>query len=370
MIKTLGFNATKLTNSMMTALRTGFAVELEEVTHYFFSQASFLYRGLNAKTKTQDSWFVKRVNKTPKPKPALYFTKYDHSALFTLEELASKRTTHEVIVMKSIPMPRYIVERELQRSSQPDYDPYDPNPALLEIDEEMVQDSNYAAVLAATQNQRVHSLNGNIDRSNVYFASRNFRSLLNEISMKNSVQFLFSRPRRIPGTPDHEPKFSASLYTNHFPIESLVTQADSKIAVHEKLSKMWFEEYLKIPDVLQLPSWAAILMTENGYSLAQKRTRNVEMHSDNGNIFTHTIPRVDVVVIKNSDDSIIFEFNRKRYEFIPSDIKLTENDLIITFGSRRSYDEFNNQITRQTISNINTTGFLPIKTKSFFKRIK
>lgn len=365
MIKTLGFNATKLTNSMMTALRTGFAVELEEVTHYFFSQASFLYRGLNAKTKTQDSWFVKRVNKTPKPKPALYFTKYDHSALFTLEELASKRTTHEVIVKKSIPMPRYIVERELQRSSQPDYDPYDPNPALLEIDEEMVQDSNYAAVLAATQNQRVHSLNGNIDRSNVYFASRNFRSLLNEISMKNSVQFLFSRPRRIPGTPDHEPKFSASLYTNHFPIESLVTQADSKIAVHEKLSKMWFEEYLKIPDVLQLPSWVAILMTENGYSLAQKRTRNVEMHSDNGNIFTHTIPRVDVVVIKNSDDSIIFEFNRKRYEFIPSDIKLTENDLIITFGSRRSYDEFNNQITRQTISNINTTGFLPIKTKSF-----
>jgi len=278
MIKTLGFNATKLTNSMMTALRSGFAVELEEVTHYFFSQASFLYRGLNAKTKTEDSWFVKRANKALKPKSALYFTKYDHSALFTLEELASKITTHEVIVKKSIPTPRYIVERELHRSSQPGYDPYDPNPAISEIDNEIAQDSSYGAILAATQNQRVHSLNGNIDRSNVYFASRNFRSLLNELSMKNSVRFIFSHPRRIPGTPDHAPKFASSLYTNNFPVDPLVTHADSKVAVHEKLSKMWFEEYLKVPDVLQLPSWVSILMTENGYSLAQKLSRNVEMH--------------------------------------------------------------------------------------------
>jgi hypothetical protein len=365
MIKTLGFNATKLSNSMMTALRSGFSVQLEEVTHYFFSQTSFSYRGLNAKTKTQDSWFVKRVNKTIKPKPTLYFVKYDHSALFTLEELASKITTHDVIVNKSFPTPRYVVERELQRAAEQSYDPYDPNPAIAQLDEELAHDSSYAAVLARSLNQRVHSLNGNIDRANVYFASRNFRSLLNEISMKNSVKFVFSKSRRIPGTPDHEPKFSASLYTQGFPVTPLVSQADTKVAVHEKLSKLWFEEYLKVSDVLQLPSWVSILLTENGYSLAQKRARNSEMHSGNGNILTHTIPRIDISIIKNSDESIIFEFNRKRYEFVPADIKLTDNDLVINFGSRRSYDEFTNQITRQTISNINSTGFLPIKTKSF-----
>jgi len=232
-------------------------------------------------------------------------------------------------------------------------------------DKLMMTASSYGSVLAKTHNQYMHVLNGNIDRSNVYYASRNFRSLLNEISMKNSIQFIFSRPRRILGTPDHDPKFSATLYTAEFPIDPIVAQAQTKIGVHEKLSKIWFEKYLQIPDVLELPSWVDILITENGYSLAQKRARNTEMHSGNGNILSKSIPCGDVTVIKRSDDSIIFEFNRKRYEFAPSDIKITDNNFTITFSSRRLYDEFTNQITRQTISNINTTGFLPIKTRSF-----
>lgn len=339
-------NSNKLTNSNLETLKLGFAYEVEDSTHYFFIGAPFIYRGANSKAlKTPE---IKRLNKAKRSKPALFFTKHDHSALFTLEELAKRISTHDVLRKKVVIPPRYIVMREIERSREASYDPYDPNPALLELETEM----SYDAVLASTRNQEVHALNGNIDRTNVYQASRNYRCLLNEISMLNDISFIFSVPRRVPGTPDHEPKFMTTLVTRNFNIEPLIGTSFSKVSAQEKVSELWFKTYLNVPETLALPFWTSIFLSENGYSLAQKRARNVEMHSGNGNIFTYKVPKIDVTILKKTDSEFLFEHNLQRYQFAMDDIKILSEDIEITFASRRSHDDFVGKLTRQTISNL------------------
>jgi len=183
--------------------------------------------------------------------------------------------------------------------------------------------------------------------------------------MLNSTNFVFSRPTRVSGTPDHEPKFMTTLVTENFPIDPLIATAHSKVAAQEKVAKLWFESYLNVPEVLNLPSWTSILLTENGFSLAQKRSRNVEMHSGNGNIFTHKIPKIDIIILKSNDVEFLFEYNLQRYQFCKEDIVIACDFVQISFSSQRSYDDFLGKITRQTISNLSSTNLLPIKTKSY-----
>lgn len=353
------FNNNMLTASNLDLLKTGFAYEVESATHYFFTGAPFIYRGINSKkSKTSVSKAIKRAQK---PKPALLFRNFDHSALFSLEELATRIVTHEIIQKKVAVPPRYIIERELVRSREANYDPYDPNPALLELETEMAFD----AVLATNRNKTQHALNGNIDRTNVFNASRNFRCLLNEISMSNSVRFVFTNPRRVPGTTDHEPKFMTTLITSNFNIEPVIGLSTSKTAATERASKLWFEAYLNSPETLNLPSWTSILLTENGYSLAQKQSRNSEMHANNGNILSYRIPKIDIAILKSNDTEFMFEHNLQRYIFCSDDVKMQSDHIEITFASRRSLDDFTGKLTRQTISNLNTTALLPIKVKSY-----
>lgn len=100
--------------------------------------------------------------------------------------------------------------------------------------------------------------NFNIDKTNVYFQSKNFTCLLNEISMKNQVSFVYSPPVRIQGTPDHMPTFTCSVKSfGNF--NECFASGSSKRLAREEASKMFFYEHKDIFVKYKLPTWVNIL---------------------------------------------------------------------------------------------------------------